>query len=58
MTIQIIYLVIVLIELLYSAARHGDRKDDQRYNVIHTIIGNGLMIGLLYGCGFFDPLTK
>lgn len=48
---QIIYIVLVGIGLLITAAKHGEPKGD--YNIGVQIIADGLMIGLLIWGGFF-----
>jgi hypothetical protein len=53
---QIMYLVLVGINLLLTANLHG--KERSPYNFWFTLIGTGLGILLFYWGGFFDAMIK
>lgn len=54
---QIIVLVLCLIELGYVLAKDGEPKNNN-YSFIVTLIGNIIMLALLWWGGFFDIFFK
>jgi hypothetical protein len=56
MTAQIIYLVVVGINLLLTANLHG--KERSPHNFWITLVGTSLGILLFYWGGFFDIMFK
>ena len=54
---QIIYIVLVLINLVMFGYRHGKPKTGN-HNIWVDLIAITLVIALLYWGGFFDPLLK
>lgn len=49
---QIIYLVLTLLGLGITLAKHGEPKKD-KHNFYVTFVGSGLIVALLYWGGFF-----
>jgi len=55
MTPQIIYIVLIMANLVLSGHRHGKDKKGT-HNIWVDLISLGLMTGLYYWGGFFNPL--
>jgi hypothetical protein len=51
-TPQIIFLVLVGLELLFTAYKHGQPKDE-KYNIFVKLINAGIIIWILIAGGFF-----
>lgn len=50
---QIIWIVMVGINMLISASKHGQKRQGE-YSIFTDIIAVGISIGLLYWGGFFS----
>lgn len=50
---QIIYLSLVMISLLYTSYRHGESREDEKYNIFQSLIGTFVILSLLILGGFF-----
>lgn len=55
MNYKIILLSLMVLNLGYVLAKHGDKKDEN-YNFWYSSFNVSVWLGLLYGAGFFDDI--
>jgi len=53
-TPAIITLGLIIFNLLYALAKHGEYKAFPRWNICQSLFDAVILIGLLYWGGFFD----
>lgn len=51
---QIVFIAMCCMGVGIVAAKHGEYKTDEKYNVWTTLIGALIEIGILYAGGFFS----